>query len=161
MKQKQLKSEQRKRTTGKDVPPAEMGLLCKSTFCLKAKTHNCQFIAEEQRSQIFHKFWSVNSWDERRVYIQALISGKEIKQKKKYKTQRGNHPMPTVYNFLMDHHIKSANHSLLQPLVSLQELSCHGYMIMRSDRQHPCQLTAHQKPVHQANVVPKVESVLK
>ena len=85
---KRLKGEQRKRKTGEDVPPAEMGPPCQSTFCLKSKFRNCQLITEEQRSQIFHKFWSLNSSGERRVYIQALVTRKELKQKKTLQNSR-------------------------------------------------------------------------
>lgn len=55
---------------------------CQSRFCQKAQTHNCQFITEEQRNHIFHKFWSINSWDARKVYIRTLVSKKNIKQRK-------------------------------------------------------------------------------
>ncbi|XP_063590497.1 uncharacterized protein LOC134767429 [Penaeus indicus] len=87
-KKKRLTGVQRTGKTGKDIPAAKMGPPCQSKFCQKAKAHYCQFITEEQRRHIFHKFWSITSWEARQIYIRTLISKKEIKQKKKIQGSR-------------------------------------------------------------------------
>ena len=51
-----------------------LGAPCVSTYCQKSKLRSCQSITEDQREWIFNKFWSMESWAERRSYIQALIS---------------------------------------------------------------------------------------
>ncbi len=51
-----------------------LGPPCTSTYCQKSKLRSCHLITEDQREWIFNRFWSMESWAERRSYIQALIS---------------------------------------------------------------------------------------
>lgn len=51
-----------------------LGRPCTSAYCQKSTLRSCHSISEEQREWIFTKFWSMESWDERHLYIQTLIS---------------------------------------------------------------------------------------
>ncbi|XP_033127156.1 uncharacterized protein LOC117124927 [Anneissia japonica] len=59
-----------------------MGPPCQSKFCEKSKFRECQLLTEEDRREIFERFWTMESWEARRAYITALINKVNIKQKK-------------------------------------------------------------------------------
>ena len=44
-----------------------IGPPCTSASCQKSTLRSCNSISEEQREWIFTKFWSMGTWDERRV----------------------------------------------------------------------------------------------
>ncbi|CAH1106162.1 unnamed protein product [Psylliodes chrysocephalus] len=44
-----------------------------STLCKKSKTRKCHTISEENKQELFKKFWSDMSWDQKKVYIASLV----------------------------------------------------------------------------------------
>jgi hypothetical protein len=52
----------------------KLGPPCTSTYCQKSKLLSCHLTTEDQREWIFNRFWSEESWAERRSYLQALFS---------------------------------------------------------------------------------------
>ena len=70
---KRLKGEEHFNRLGQQVAAKNIGPQCNSKFCQKSKVRNCDRFSEEQITQIFHKFWAMMSWRERRAYVQALV----------------------------------------------------------------------------------------
>ncbi|XP_039286246.1 uncharacterized protein LOC120351823 [Nilaparvata lugens] len=50
----------------------KLGENCSSAFC--AKTRMCNKITNEERSNLFHKFWKELSWDQRKIYVANNVS---------------------------------------------------------------------------------------
>ncbi|XP_063615812.1 uncharacterized protein LOC134789002 [Penaeus indicus] len=67
---------------GDDPSSSETEVAEDDALMNKTKRH------KRQRRHIFHKFWSITSWEARQIYIRTLISKKEIKQKKKIQGSR-------------------------------------------------------------------------
>jgi len=59
-----------------------MGPPCTSQHCLKSEKRSCELLTEEERTDIFNNFWSMPSWETRKLYIQTRIENVTIKQKK-------------------------------------------------------------------------------
>ncbi|BES90489.1 Hypothetical protein NTJ_03297 [Nesidiocoris tenuis] len=61
----------------RDVPKPARGIgpRCSSKFCARSATaRKCSSITESERKAIFTYFWSsLNSWDERKVYVRSLV----------------------------------------------------------------------------------------
>ena len=81
-KEKRLKGMPYNLKGGKERSAKAMGPPCNSKFCQKIPTRGCQSIIEEQRQWIFQKVWSMNTWKERQLYITALVTKVDIKQRK-------------------------------------------------------------------------------
>ena len=72
-KEKRLKGEAYQNKKGKEIKGKSMGPPCNSQFCRISGHRNCQSLTQDNRKLIFDKFWSLNSWEERRLYIRALV----------------------------------------------------------------------------------------
>ena len=70
---KRLKGEEHFNRLGQQVAAKNIGPQCNSKLCQKSKARNCDRFSEEQKTQIFHKFWAMMSWRERRAYVQTLV----------------------------------------------------------------------------------------
>jgi hypothetical protein len=79
IKEKRLKVESYKNKVGQERAPKTMGT---SQQCLKSKKQSCELLTEEERTDIFNNFWSMPSWETRKLYIQTLVENVPIKQKK-------------------------------------------------------------------------------
>ncbi|CAG4973629.1 unnamed protein product [Parnassius apollo] len=66
-------------------PAREMGPRCTSTFCTKSKVRGCSSLTEDERQNIFSKFWKDMSWDQKKQYV---VSHVLICQKKQVKIQQ-------------------------------------------------------------------------
>jgi len=64
----------------------KMGECCNCKISLKSKILKCREINEEERCDIFKKFWADMSWNERKVYVNLLV----IKEKTKRCRNRKN-----------------------------------------------------------------------
>ncbi|KAL3995807.1 RISC-loading complex subunit TARBP2 [Sarotherodon galilaeus] len=82
IKEKRLKGENYKNTMGQERPPKAMGPPCTSQHCFKSTTRSCELLTEVERRGIFNNFWSMPSWETRKVYIQTVVENVPIKQKK-------------------------------------------------------------------------------
>lgn len=96
IKEKRLKGESYKNATGQERQPKTMGPPCTSQHCLRSEKRSCELLSEEERTDIFNNFWSMPSWETRKLYIQTLVENVPIKQKKggvasKRKTSRSYH----------------------------------------------------------------------
>lgn len=96
IKEKRLKGESYKNATGQKRQPKIMGPPCTSQHCLRSKKQSCELLSEEERMDIFNNFWSMPSWETRKLYIQTLLENVPIKQKKgsvssRRKTSLSNH----------------------------------------------------------------------
>lgn len=60
----------------------KIGHSCKSKFCEKSSKRQCNSISEENRNEIFLKFWNELSWAERKIYVINLINVEVTKEKK-------------------------------------------------------------------------------
>ena len=69
MKIKRLKGEAYKKN-GQDKQERKLGQPCTSEFCQKSSLRRGELINEEERK---YKFWSMQSWTERHLYIQTLV----------------------------------------------------------------------------------------
>lgn len=47
----------------------EMGRRCESDFCKKSRLRDCEDISEEQRLEIFNRFWRQMNWDQRKMFV--------------------------------------------------------------------------------------------
>ena len=70
---KRLKDEEHFNRLRQQVAANNICPQCNSKFCQKSKVRNCDRFNEEQRSQIFHKFWAMMSWRECRVSTRHLL----------------------------------------------------------------------------------------
>lgn len=64
----------RSKNTGKvkhNVPrnARKLGPTCKSSECIRVKSRRCNEITEEQRKELFEKFWTIMNWDQRKVFV--------------------------------------------------------------------------------------------
>ena len=50
-----------------------LGPACTSISCLKSKVRYCDRFAEEDRNKIFHKFWKLLHWNQKRTYVRSLV----------------------------------------------------------------------------------------
>lgn len=50
-----------------------MGAPCTSSHCKKSSLRSCQSLTEDERQEIFDRFWSISSWEERRSTVRALV----------------------------------------------------------------------------------------
>ncbi|KAJ4932942.1 hypothetical protein JOQ06_029780 [Pogonophryne albipinna] len=82
IKEKRLKEESYKNATGQERQPKTMGPPCTSQHCLMSEKRSCELLSEEERTDIFNNFWSMPSWETRKLYIQTLVENVPIKQKK-------------------------------------------------------------------------------
>ncbi|KAJ4939628.1 hypothetical protein JOQ06_029072 [Pogonophryne albipinna] len=82
IKEKRLKGESYKNATGQERQPKTMGPPCTSQHCLRSEKRSCELLSEEERTDIFNNFWSMPSWETRKLYIQTLVENVPIKQKK-------------------------------------------------------------------------------
>jgi hypothetical protein len=73
IKTKRLNGENYRNEKGKERQARVMGAPCTSTHCIKSSLRSCQSLTEEERKEIFNKFWSINSWEERRSTVRALV----------------------------------------------------------------------------------------
>ena len=73
-KQETIKRFQYKNHKGVEKEKRKMGPTCDSNFCKKSNFHKCQDFKEDERRGIFEKFWSLSSWDERKIYVKNLIN---------------------------------------------------------------------------------------
>ena len=73
IKEKRLKGESYKNRMGQERQPKTMGPPCTSQHCLRSKKRTCELLSEEQRMDIFNNFWSMPSWETRKLYIQTLV----------------------------------------------------------------------------------------
>jgi len=69
IKEKRLKGESYKNATGQERQPKTMGPPCTSQYCCDG----CELLSGEDRTDIFNKFWSMPSWETRKLYIQTLV----------------------------------------------------------------------------------------
>ncbi|XP_077970815.1 uncharacterized protein LOC144425206 [Styela clava] len=67
---------------GKNVPNRQPGPPCRSAFCSKVKTRQCNVVDEDQRLAMFIKFWSMTTWNERKIFINTLVGTHEFKQQR-------------------------------------------------------------------------------
>lgn len=89
-KQKRLKGMLYKAKSGNEITAKAMGPPCNSKFCQRVTTRDCQSITEEQRQWIFQKVWSMENWEERRIYVTTLVTKVAIKQRKVAEGSRRN-----------------------------------------------------------------------
>ncbi|KAK5912625.1 hypothetical protein CesoFtcFv8_002479 [Champsocephalus esox] len=82
IKEKRLKGKSYKNATGQERQPKTMGPPCTSQHCLRSEKLSCELLSEEERTDIFNNFWSMPSWETRKLYIQTLVENVPIKQKK-------------------------------------------------------------------------------
>ena len=73
IKNKRLKGESYKNVKGQEIQAKVMGPACTSTFCKKSSLRQCLSLSEKQRKDIFDQFWKMNTWEERRLYVYALV----------------------------------------------------------------------------------------
>jgi hypothetical protein len=73
VKNKRLKGESYKNVKGKEIQTKVMGPACTSKFCKKSSLRHCPSLSEKQRKDIFDQFWKMNTWEERRLYVHALV----------------------------------------------------------------------------------------
>ena len=82
IKEKQLKEESYKNATGQRRLPKTMEPPCTTQHCLRYEKQSCELLSEEERTDIFNNFWSMPSWETRKLYIQTLVENLPIKQRK-------------------------------------------------------------------------------
>ena len=82
MKNKRLKGESYKNVHGVDQSQRLIGPSCDSNYCKNSKYRHCQSIDEKARKGMNEKFCSMNSWQERKIYVKTLVlKGRKIKYK--------------------------------------------------------------------------------
>lgn len=81
---KQNKSETSKRDAIQEqrwqISVMTVGPHCKSKFYQRITLRGCQSITKQQQ-WIFQKVWSMNTWEEPKLYITTLVTKVDIKQK--------------------------------------------------------------------------------
>lgn len=73
IKEKRLKGEFYKNRKGQEKPPRTMGQPCTSQHCLKSMKRRCEELSGEDRTEIYNHFWSMSTWDTRKVYVRSLV----------------------------------------------------------------------------------------
>ena len=53
---------------------------CGSSFCEKSSTRHCNEINEEERQNLFNKYWKELNWTEKKMFVCSLIDVEETKQ---------------------------------------------------------------------------------
>ena len=51
----------------------QMGPPCRSPFCAKSDSRECNLITEDQRQTVFTLFWETMNWQQRKVHVSSLI----------------------------------------------------------------------------------------
>ncbi|XP_045485486.1 uncharacterized protein LOC110999393 isoform X1 [Pieris rapae] len=64
-------------------PAREMAPRCTSIFCTKSKIRGCPNLTDDERQDIFSKFWKNMTWDQRKQYVVSNVLICERKQIKK------------------------------------------------------------------------------
>lgn len=64
-----------------------IGKRCNCMASMKNKSIQCRDIEEEERNDIFRKFWSDMSWTERKIYVGLLVTKEETKRHRNRKTE--------------------------------------------------------------------------
>lgn len=62
-------------------PARKLGSACNSEFCRKSQVRNCQKFNDEKRLEIHDNFWKQMNWDQRKVYVAALVSRRGTSRK--------------------------------------------------------------------------------
>ncbi|XP_050518028.1 uncharacterized protein LOC126892515 [Diabrotica virgifera virgifera] len=52
----------------------KLGEACKSKKCTTSKVRNCEKLTVEMRQDIFNNFWTNLNWEQRKIYINGLVS---------------------------------------------------------------------------------------
>lgn len=73
IKEKRLKGEGYKNRRGQEKQPRTMGQPCTSQHCLKSMKRMCEELSGEDRTDIYNHFWSMSTWDIRKVYVRTLV----------------------------------------------------------------------------------------
>ena len=73
IKTKRLKGENYTNAKGKKRQARVMGAPCTSSYCKRSSLRSCQSLTENDRQEIFDRFWSISSWGERRSTVRALV----------------------------------------------------------------------------------------
>lgn len=77
--EKRLKGESYKNAAGRERQPKTMGPPCTSQHCSGSKKPSCELLSEEERTDIFNNFWSMPSWETRKLYLQTLVANVPLK----------------------------------------------------------------------------------
>ncbi|GFN93547.1 hypothetical protein PoB_002005300 [Plakobranchus ocellatus] len=80
------------------VPQRMMGVRCFSSFCRKADKRKCDTVMEDERKQMFEKFWKMGTWNERKTYVKGMV---EKQQKKTFKTGL-NSRIECVFSYFLE-----------------------------------------------------------
>lgn len=64
-------------------PSRETGPRCTSTFCIKSKVRGCSNLSDDERQNIFSKFWKGMTWEQRKQYVVSNVLWCEKKNKLK------------------------------------------------------------------------------
>lgn len=75
---------------GQEKGKKALGPPCTSSFCEKSKLRSCSALNENERKEIFTRFWGLSSWEARRTFVHASITRQSIKQKKNITSSRRN-----------------------------------------------------------------------
>ena len=59
----------------------KIGVVCTSRKCAQAKDRDCEKFTEEDRKEIFSKFWTEMNWDQRKVFVANLAQNVDKKRK--------------------------------------------------------------------------------
>lgn len=79
---KRLKGEKYNSKSGKENSEKKMGAKCVSAYCAKSEKRKCNLITQQDRQAVFDLFWSLESWKERRRYINTLVQKTEVNEKR-------------------------------------------------------------------------------
>ena len=75
----------------------KLGPKCESVFCKKASNRFCDSLLEDDRKEIFQKFWKMD-WEQKRLYIINMVSYGE--KARFYTTSSTSRRLNTVQYFL-------------------------------------------------------------
>lgn len=78
LKEKRLKGESYKNARGQERQPKTMGPPCTSQHCLRSKNRSCELLSDEERTNMFNTFWSMPSWETRKLYVQTLVGNVSV-----------------------------------------------------------------------------------
>lgn len=59
----------------------QIGPMCSSAYCMKAKSRHCQEFDEETRKNLFKTFWNL-TWESKQVFVNNHVSQIPIKRKR-------------------------------------------------------------------------------
>lgn len=77
-----MKDEDGKYKLKRKVGSREIGKSCRSQKCQISKVFKCNSFSEEERHDMFEKFWNDLTWDMKRTYISNLVDSVAAKRKK-------------------------------------------------------------------------------